>query len=93
LDNKNQEKNLTKKQIAENKLLAKGKKTGLLTYKEIIDTLEAIDLDPEEIDEIYQKLEDSGIDIMGDKEEEILIDDDEDDTDDDSDDIDEVIDE
>lgn len=78
---KDQEKNLTNKQLAEKKLLSKGKKTGLLTYKEIIDTLEAIDLDPEEIDEIYQKLEDSGIDIMGDKEEEesIIHDDPEDD--------------
>lgn len=70
---KDQEKNLTNKQLAEKKLLSKGKKSGLLTYKEIIDTLEAIDLDPEEIDEIYQKLEDSGIDIMGDKEEEESI--------------------
>ena len=78
---KDQEKNLTNKQLAEKKLLSKEKKTGLLTYKEIIDTLEAIDLDPEEIDEIYQKLEDSGIDIMGDKEEEesIIHDDPEDD--------------
>ncbi len=78
---KDQEKNLTNKQLAEKKLLSKGKKSGLLTYKEIIDTLEAIDLDPEEIDEIYQKLEDSGIDIMGDKEEEesIINDDSEDD--------------
>lgn len=78
---KDQEKNLTNKQLAEKKLLSKGKKSGLLTYKEIIDTLEAIDLDPEEIDEIYQKLEDSGIDIMGDKEEEesIINDDPEDD--------------
>ncbi len=77
---KDQEQNLTNKQLAEKKLLSRGKKTGLLTYKEIIDTLEAIDLDPEEIDEIYQKLEDSGIDIMGDKEEEesILNDDSED---------------
>ncbi len=92
-NSKNQEKNLTNKQLAENKLLSKGKKTGLLTYKEIIDTLEAIDLDPEEIDEIYQKLEDSGIDIMGEKEEEILLGDDEEDSDDDAEDLDDVIDE
>ncbi len=78
---KDQEKNLTNKQLAEKKLLSKGKKSGLLTYKEIIATLEAIDLDPEEIDEIYQKIEDSGIDIMGDKEEEesVINDDSEDD--------------
>jgi len=97
LDNntKNQEKNLTNKQLAENKLLSKGKKNGLLTYKEIISTLEAIDLDPEEIDEIYQKLEDNGIDVMGDKEEEILLgdDDDDDDSDDDAEDLENVIEE
>lgn len=81
---KDQEKNLTNKQLAEKKLLSKGKKNGLLTYKEIIDTLEAIDLDPEEIDEIYQKLEDSGIDIMGDKEEDLLLQDDAEDDDIDS---------
>jgi RNA polymerase primary sigma factor len=81
---KDAEKNLNNRQAAEKKLLAKGKKSGMLTYKEIIDTLEAIDLDPDEIDEIYQKLEDSGIDIIGDKEE-ILIQDDSDDEDLDSD--------
>ncbi|WFA09563.1 RNA polymerase sigma factor RpoD [Tissierella sp. Yu-01] len=73
---------------AEKKLLAKGKKSGMLKYKDIMDTLEEIDLEPEEIDEIYQKLEDSGIDIMGDKEDDdeaLLIVDDEDDHDPDAD--------
>ncbi|MGM0395426.1 MAG: RNA polymerase sigma factor RpoD [Bacillota bacterium] len=79
---KNPEKNFTNKQLAENKLLNKGKKNGLLTYKEIMDTLEAVDLDPDEIDEIYQRIEDSDIDIMGEKDEEIpLADDDDEDTD------------
>lgn len=73
---------------AEKKLLAKGKKSGMLKYKDIMDTLEEIDLEPEEIDEIYQKLEDSGIDIMGDKEDDdeaLLIVDDEDERDPDAD--------
>lgn len=65
-DNKN---NLTNKQIAENNLIQKGKKKGMLTHKEILDTLESIELEPEEIDEFYQKLEDLNIDIIGDKEE------------------------
>ena len=55
-------------------LISKGKKNGLLTYKEIMDSLEEIDLDSEQIDEIYQSLEDMGIDIVGDKEEDILLD-------------------
>ncbi len=73
---KKDEKALDNKQQAEKKLLAKGKKNGLLTYKEIIDTLEAIDLDPEEIDEIYQKIEDNDIDIMGEKDDDLIVEDD-----------------
>jgi len=64
-DNKN---NLTSKQIAENNLIKKGKKYGLLTDKEIFDTLESIELEPEEIDEFYQKLEELNIDIIEEKE-------------------------
>ncbi len=79
---KKNEKTLNKRLQAEKKLLAKGKKNGLLTYKEIIDTLEAIDLDPEEIDEIYQKIEDNDIDIMGEKDYDLVSDDDEDDDED-----------
>lgn len=75
---KKNEKSLNNKMQAEKKLLAKGKKNGLLTYKEIIDTLEAIDLDPEEIDEIYQKIEDNDIDIMGEKDDDLISDDDDD---------------
>lgn len=73
---KKNEKALSNKLQAEKKLLAKGKKNGLLTYKEIIDTLEAIDLDPEEIDEIYQKIEDNDIDIMGEKDDDLVSEDD-----------------
>lgn len=73
---KKDEKALDNKQQAEKKLLDKGKKNGLLTYKEIIDTLEAIDLDPEEIDEIYQKIEDNDIDIMGEKDDDLIVEDD-----------------
>ncbi|MDY0234616.1 MAG: RNA polymerase sigma factor RpoD [Gudongella sp.] len=77
---KKNEKALNNKLQAEKKLLAKGKKNGLLTYKEIMDTLEAIDLDPEEIDEIYQKIEDSDIDIMGEKDDDLTSEDDDDET-------------
>ncbi|WP_069649346.1 RNA polymerase sigma factor RpoD [Caloranaerobacter ferrireducens] len=55
------------------KLIEKGKKQGMLTYKEIMDTLEEIDIDSDQIDEIYQGLEEMGIDIVGDKEDEILL--------------------
>lgn len=55
-------------------LIDKGKKQGMLSYKEIMDTLEELDLDTDQIDEVYQNFEEMGIDIVGDKEEDILID-------------------
>lgn len=68
------------------KLINKGKKQGTLTYKEVIDGLEDIDLDSDQIDEIYQSLEDMGIELIGyrDDEEEDGIKDDK--TDDETDD-------
>jgi RNA polymerase primary sigma factor len=48
------------------KLIEKGKKTGTLTYKEIMDELEEIDLSPEQIEKIYEVLENMGIDVIGD---------------------------
>lgn len=54
-------------------LIEKGKKQGMLSYKEIMDTLEELELDTEQIDDVYQNIEDMGIDIVGDKEEDILI--------------------
>lgn len=74
---KNVEKISNNKLEAEKRLLAKGKKTGIIKYKDIMDTFEEIELEPEEIDEIYQKLEEVGIEIMGDKED-LLLEDDED---------------
>ena len=48
------------------RLVEKGKKKGSLTYKEIMDELEDIDLSPEQIEKIYEVLETMGIDIIGD---------------------------
>ncbi len=59
------------------KLIGKGKKQGILTYKEIADLLEEIDLEVEQIDEIYTRLEDMGIDIVGDREDDLLLETDE----------------
>lgn len=52
------------------KLIDKGKKTGSITEKEILDELQEIDLSPEQIDKIYETLEGLNIEIMGDVEEE-----------------------
>jgi RNA polymerase primary sigma factor len=52
-------------------LIEKGKKNGELSYKEIIDTLQEIeDLDVDQIDKIYESIEEMGIEILNDAEEE-----------------------
>ncbi|MBR4030571.1 MAG: RNA polymerase sigma factor RpoD [Clostridia bacterium] len=51
-------------------LMDKGKKEGSLSYQEIADALEAIELEPEQIENIYESLENMGIEIVGDKTEE-----------------------
>lgn len=82
-DNKKDIAKLQKEKLeAEKKLQSKGKKTGTLTYKEIMDTLEEIYLDTDEIDEIYQRLEDSGIEILGEKDDDVLLDNEDSDKDD-----------
>ncbi|NLZ49943.1 MAG: RNA polymerase sigma factor RpoD [Clostridiales bacterium] len=48
------------------KLIDKGKKNGSLTYKEIMDELDEIELSPEQIEKIYEVLESMGIDVIGD---------------------------
>ena len=47
------------------KLIEKGKKTNTLTYKEIMDELEEIDLSPDQIEKIYEVLESMGIEVIG----------------------------
>ena len=50
-----------------NELINKGRKTGMLTYNEIMDSLEDIDLNPEQIEKVYDTFEDMGIEIVGDE--------------------------
>lgn len=49
-------------------LIEKGKVKGVLTYKEIMDTLEEIELDPEQIEKIYDTFDEMGIDVIGEDE-------------------------
>ncbi|HLS53273.1 MAG TPA: RNA polymerase sigma factor RpoD [Tissierellaceae bacterium] len=62
------------KQEIVKELIAKGKKSGVLTYKEIADALSEIDLSSDEMDDIYKRFEDMGIEITGDRDEEDLLD-------------------
>ncbi|MEG6616380.1 RNA polymerase sigma factor RpoD [Peptococcaceae bacterium 1198_IL3148] len=53
-----------KKQEQFMNLLEKGKKQGSLNYKEIMDALQGVDLTPEQIDDIYEKLASMGIEVI-----------------------------
>jgi len=45
-------------------LIEKGKKNGVLTYGEIMDSLQGTELTPEQIDDIYEQLTIMGIDVV-----------------------------
>lgn len=45
-------------------LVEKGRKRGILTYREIMDSLQGIDFTPEQIDEIYEHLNSIGIEVV-----------------------------
>ncbi|QXM05715.1 RNA polymerase sigma factor RpoD [Crassaminicella indica] len=62
-------KNQNKKMQSVKKLIEKGKKRGMLTYTEIMDTLEEIDIDKDQIEQVYDHLAAMGIEIVGEKEE------------------------
>ena len=48
-------------------LIEKGKKAGKLTSKELSDVLDSLGLGQEELDAIYDRLEDLGVDTTGDE--------------------------
>ncbi|HHX50598.1 MAG TPA: RNA polymerase sigma factor RpoD [Clostridia bacterium] len=50
-------------------LMKKGKDRGTLTYQEIADSLQGIDLTAEQIDEIYEQLGNMGIEVVPDGQE------------------------
>ena len=54
------------KMSAVKELLDKGKQNGSLTYKEIMEAMDHIDLSPEQIEKIYEALEMMNIEIIGD---------------------------
>ena len=49
------------------RLLAKGKKNGgTLTYGELIDALQKQEMSPDEMDDMYQRFSDEGVEIVDD---------------------------
>ena len=69
----------TRKQVIQD-LLADGKKKGVLNYKEINDKLEALELDADQIEKMFELLEKHGIELVGsmddDDDIDIMVDDD-----------------
>ncbi|MFF2887755.1 RNA polymerase sigma factor RpoD [Paenibacillus sp. NPDC057967] len=51
-------------------LIEIGKKRSSLTYKEIMEKLSPFDQDPEQIDEFFEQLDDLGIEVLNENEEE-----------------------
>lgn len=47
-----------------NDLVERGKKRGMLTYREIMDTLQDVELNPDQVDEIYESFAAMGIDVV-----------------------------
>ncbi len=45
-------------------LIQRGKKRGILTYHEIMDALQGVELTPDQIDEVYEQLGSMGIDVV-----------------------------
>lgn len=52
-------------------LIERGKSKGMLTYKEIMDAFEEIELEPDQIEKIYESMDSLGIDVVGDIESEM----------------------
>jgi len=46
-------------------LINKGKKRGVLSYAEIMNALQTVELSPDQIDDVYEVLADHGVDIVG----------------------------
>ena len=64
-------KNNENKKESIKKLIEKGKKKGELTYEEIMDILEEVDIDKDQIDDIYEQLAIMGIDVVGEEDDDL----------------------
>ncbi|HBG44806.1 MAG TPA: RNA polymerase sigma factor RpoD, partial [Firmicutes bacterium] len=45
-------------------MVSKAKRKGAISYKEIMDTLDDVELTPDQIDDVYEELAESGVDII-----------------------------
>ncbi len=63
--------NISAKKLAVKELIEKGKKKGLLSYKEIADALSDFELEEEQMEKLYDTLDREGIEVVGDLEKEL----------------------
>ncbi len=70
-NNNNNTSNINNRKTILKELIEKGKAKGMLTYKEIMDAFEEVELEPEQIEKIYETIENMGIDVVGDIDAEI----------------------
>jgi len=70
---KSEQDNPSEKTVEErlNELIERGKKAGKLTSKELMDVLENLNLEADQLDKFYDQLENQGIDISGDGEDDL----------------------
>lgn len=78
-NNQNVEPELTLEQVKE-QMIEKGKKRGSISYKELMEKLSVFDQDPDQIDEFFEYLNDQGVEMFNDSEDDhdspILLEDD-----------------
>jgi len=63
--------NIEGKKAILRELIERGKSKGMLTYKEIMDAFEDVELEPDQIEKIYESMDNMGIDVVGDIETEM----------------------
>ncbi len=56
-------------------LIVNGKKKGSISYQEIMDAFEQVDISPDQIDEVYEAFVNNGVEIIADTTDELLIND------------------
>ncbi|MFC4808246.1 RNA polymerase sigma factor RpoD [Paenibacillus sp. GCM10023250] len=62
-----------KLELVKEQLIEHGKKRSSLTYKEIMEKLSPFDQDPEQIDEFFEQLDDIGIEVVNENDEDLPL--------------------
>jgi len=62
-----------KLELVKEQLIEQGKKRSSLTYKEIMEKLSPFDQDPEQIDEFFEQLDEIGIEVVNENDEDLPI--------------------